>query len=103
MSSHDYVPDPPLAEDEAKLASQLTAQQLASIDSALLTFASKHRRKVSFLAGAPLVAFKDLGLPDVFFALRVRELVAAGKLEAFGDLACMRYSEVRIPGALRAP
>jgi hypothetical protein len=36
---------------------------------------------------------------DLFYAQRVTRLVAAGQLEATGDLGRMRYSEVRLPSA----
>ena len=38
-----------------------------------------------------------IGIPDVFYAQRVRKLVEDGHLEAQGNLAYMRYSEVRLP------
>lgn len=37
------------------------------------------------------------GLPDLFYAQRVRALVEKGLLVAEGNLAFMRYSEVRLP------
>jgi hypothetical protein len=36
-------------------------------------------------------------LPDVFYAQRVKELVARGRLVAEGNLDRMRYGEVRLP------
>lgn len=38
------------------------------------------------------------GVPDVFYAQRVRRLVEAGAIEAVGDLNRIRYSEIRIAG-----
>lgn len=37
------------------------------------------------------------GIADVFYATRVRDLVAHGVLEAQGDPRRMRYCEVRFP------
>ena len=37
------------------------------------------------------------GLPDLYYAQRVRELVAKGALVAEGNLSCMGFSEVRLP------
>ena len=37
------------------------------------------------------------GLPDLYYAQRVRLLVAMGALLAEGDLDFMSYSEVRLP------
>lgn len=37
------------------------------------------------------------GLPDLFYAERIKALVARGELIAEGNLEYMRYSEVRLP------
>lgn len=39
---------------------------------------------------------KHPGLPDVFFAKRIKQLANDGLLEVFGDLNRMRYSEIRL-------
>ncbi len=39
---------------------------------------------------------KFKGVPDVYFALRVRNLVDKGLVESTGNLDYMRYSEVRL-------
>jgi len=36
-------------------------------------------------------------VPDIFYAERVRNLVAEGKLESQGNLLYMGFSEVRLP------
>ena len=36
-------------------------------------------------------------IPDIYYAQRVRRLVAVGELESQGNLEYMRYSEVRLP------
>jgi hypothetical protein len=41
------------------------------------------------------------GIPDVFYAQRIRELVRTGRLEADGNLAYMNFSEVRLPAITR--
>ena len=41
------------------------------------------------------------GIPDRFYAMRVRALVEAGVLEAQGNLQRMRFSEVRIRAEAR--
>ena len=40
-----------------------------------------------------------LGIPDLFYAERLRKLVQDGRLESQGNLAYMRLSEVRLPQA----
>jgi len=37
------------------------------------------------------------GLPDLYYAERIRRLVRQGKLVAEGNLNHMRHSEVRLP------
>jgi hypothetical protein len=37
------------------------------------------------------------GLPDVFYALRIKHLAESGAIEAAGNLNRMRYSEIRLP------
>jgi len=37
------------------------------------------------------------GLPDLYYAQRVKSLVSRGLLIAEGNLDYMRYSEVRLP------
>jgi hypothetical protein len=95
----DLDPDPALTEEQAALAAALSAERLAEIDAALLRAASHRWRKLSRVVAT---AMYDLpvridGVPDVFYAQRVEVLVQAGRLEAFGDLRRMRYSEVRLP------
>ena len=36
-------------------------------------------------------------VPDIYYAQRVRRLVAVGELESQGNLEYMGYSEVRLP------
>jgi hypothetical protein len=36
-------------------------------------------------------------VPDIYYAQRVQNLVALGKLESQGNLEYMRFSEVRLP------
>jgi hypothetical protein len=36
-------------------------------------------------------------IPDIYYAQRLRRLVAVGELESQGNLEYMRYSEVRLP------
>ena len=101
MSEPDYKPDAPLSPTEARRASQLSAEQLAAIDRVLLAHASERSRKVSRVVAAAMAdpSCQGLDLPDVFFASRIRALVALGTLTAHGDLAFMRYSEVRLAHA----
>lgn len=72
---------------------------VAKIDAALLSHARTQNRKVAMLVGLTMgdKALCVPGLPDVFYALRVKTLAARGLLIAEGDLDYMRYCEVRLP------
>lgn len=93
-------PDRPLTAEEEARASLLTAADLQLIDGLLLAEASRSWRKTARVVGSTMSAIHNefLGLPDVFYARRIKHLVRAGELEAAGSLDRMRFSEVRIPG-----
>ena len=95
-------PDPPLSSEQADRVAQLTQAQLEAIDTALLAQCAGSWRKVSHVVGSTLLQLKLPGIPDVFFAHRVKERVAHGELEGRGDFSRMRYSEVRVPGGSSA-
>ena len=92
-------PDPPLSPTEQEAVARLTPDQLNAIDEALIANACDRWRKVARVVGTAMSAIPGRvpGIPDLFYAQRVRALVAAGRLEAQGNLAFMRYSEVRVP------
>lgn len=75
----------------------LTDEDVAWIDQQLLSHCDGQFRKVAYVVGMAmsLDAERQPGIPDVFYAGRVRRLVERGVLEAAGDLSRMRYSEVR--------
>jgi pimeloyl-ACP methyl ester carboxylesterase len=93
------APDPPLNVQQALLVAQLTQQELQEIDRVLLQQAAHSFRKVARVVGGAMSALpaRIPGIPDVYYAQRVRNLVAQGLLESQGNLAYMRYSEVRLP------
>lgn len=93
-------PDPPLDAAQSALAAALTPAQIQAIDTALLRHAAAEPRKVARVVSAAMwdVGAAHPGLPDVFYARRIALLVERGELEASGDLARMRWSEVRLPG-----
>ena len=65
----------------------------------LLAQATQTWRKVARIVGLATGELSERlpDIPDVYYAQRVRRLVAVGELESQGDLAYMRYSEVRLP------
>lgn len=99
MEDETPIPDPPLTpEEEAKVA-QLTEREIAAIDEALMSNAKAQWRKVAMLVGLTMGELENRvrGIPDLYYAQRVRKLVEAGRLESAGNLAYMRFSEVRLP------
>jgi hypothetical protein len=100
MEPHDLIPDPPLSPEEARVAASLSPDFIERIDRELLSHAKSRSRKVAMLAALAMnnPAVRAPGLPDLYYAQRIRALVAKGALVAEGNLDYMRYSEVRLPG-----
>ena len=99
MELDEFTPDPPLNQEQARIAASLSADFIERVDQELLSHARPRNRKVAMLVGSAMgnPAVRVPGLPDVFYAQRVRALVARGALVAEGNLDFMRYSEVRLP------
>ncbi len=91
--------DPDLTDEAKSKVALLTNRQLEEIDAALLANANKKWCKVAKLVAVSMEAIPNVvpGIPDIFYAQRIRKLVTAGKLESQGDIRSMRYSEVRLP------
>jgi hypothetical protein len=92
------------AEQEAR-ARSLTPAELARIDEALLSHTSNRWKKVAMVIyeSMKLLETEIPRVPDVFFASRIKDLAATGKIEAAGNLDRMRFSEVRLPGNENPP
>ncbi len=92
-------PDGPMSSEQRAVADSLSAEMVAMIDAALLSHAKATERKVAMVVGMTMgdPAVRVPGLPDLFYAERVKALVAKGLLVAEGNLDYMRYSEVRLP------
>ncbi len=95
----DYVPDPPLSNEEIVIVNRLNEEDIKKIDQALLSNSSQNWSKVARIVGSVMLnhAERIPGIPDIYYAQRICHLVEQGMLEAQGNLAYMRYSEVRIP------
>ena len=90
------TPDPELDEQQKLLVATLDAASLEKIDALLLSCATKNWRKVAMLVGMAMSDKSHIkGVPDIFYAQRVRKLVENGSLESQGNLQAMRFSEVR--------
>ena len=103
--THDLAADPPLSVEEAKIAASLSADFVARIDAELLAHARPQSRKVAMIVGLAMgnPSVRVPGLPDLYYASRVRTLVANGSFVSEGNLEHMRYSEVRLPQAAVKP
>jgi hypothetical protein len=78
--------------------SELKTADLARIDSCLMSFIPDRYSKVAFVIGQAMLKLKDEypGLPDKFYASRIKHLAAIGVIEAVGNLDRIRFSEVRL-------
>jgi pimeloyl-ACP methyl ester carboxylesterase len=92
-------PDSPLNAEQAVHVSRLKQEDLWEIDRVLLAQAAPNWRKVARIVGMAIGELSERfpNIPDVYYAQRVQRLVAVGELESQGNLAYMRYSEVRLP------
>ena len=102
MSEAVPLPDGPLIDEQQAVVAQLTAVELEEIDQALLSNAKVRWRKVAMIVGLTMGQLSERnirvpGIPDAFYAIRVRKLVCERRLEAEGNLAYMGFSEVRLP------
>lgn len=90
--------DPSLSAAEWRSLLRLTRLRVARIDAALLAQANFQWRKVARVVGTAMLKQSHgiVGVPDVYYAKRVRVLVRRGVLQAQGNLNVMRYSEVRL-------
>ena len=75
--------------------------EIRDIDQALIANATDQWRKVALVVGVTMLGQPNRvsGIPDIFYSQRLRKLAEEGQLEFQGDLAFMRYSEVRLPRA----
>jgi Protein of unknown function len=93
------LPDPQLSPDEIARVAKLSEHDRCDIDAALLAEASVRWRKAARIVGGAMSRqpTRVVGIPDLFYAQRIRSLVERGLLEADGDLTYMGRSEVRLP------
>ncbi|WP_340568575.1 DUF3658 domain-containing protein [Stenotrophomonas sp. G106K1] len=89
--------DAHLTDEQRHRIAALTDEDIAWIDQQLLSHCDGQFRNVAYVVGTAmsLDPKRQPGIPDVFYAGRVRKLVERGVLEAVGDLSRMRYCEVR--------
>jgi len=89
---------------ERAAVAALSPAQLAALDETLLGNTHDRWRKVAMVIGKTWdLAELWPGVPDSFYAERIRGLVAKGLLESQGNLLYMRFSEVRRPDQTSRP
>jgi len=98
-NSDNDPPDGPMTAEQQAVANSLAPEMVQKIDAELLSHARPRERKVAMIVGLAMSnpAVRVPGLPDIYYAQRVKALVDAGRLFAEGNLEYMRYSEVRLP------
>ena len=94
----DCERDPPLTQAQRSKVLALTQEQVQAIDLALMSNVVAEWRKVARIVGATMSEFQSrvVGIPDIYYAERLREFVRNGSIEAKGNLHSMRFWEVRI-------
>ena len=99
MIPEEPQPDAALSPEESARVAKLSERDIGNIDAALLAEASAQWRKVARLVSGAMSrqSTRIPGIPDLYYAQRVRHLVDNGFLEADGDLRFMGRSEVRLP------
>jgi hypothetical protein len=106
MPQNRPLADPPLTSEQRQKVSSLLPVELSSIDQALLRHVSEDWRKIARVVGFAMSepVSRVPGIPDVFYAQRVRRLVEVGTLESRGDILAMGLGEVkfasRVPSAI---
>jgi hypothetical protein len=98
MDLLESADDPMPTASEVEHIQALTAEQVAEIDAVVLSNITPAWRKVALIVAKTLRHFQDAQpeLPDVYYAMRIAELVQRGELESQGNLRRMRFSEVRL-------
>ena len=99
------IANPPLTVEERAVAMALSASELDEIDQTLMSHSLNQWRKVAMVVIKTLneMSSRHPRLTDLFYAERLQELVARGMLESHGNLAYMRFSEVRLPHTNNQP
>ena len=90
--------DGEMTQEQRRLTSALLSKDIQGIDETLLFNITGTWRKVARVVGMTMSeqGHRVPGIPDVYYAERVRQLVNLGCVEARGNLHSMRFSEVRI-------
>ena len=98
MTNEETRPDRALTAAQQAKADSMSANETKSIDDVILAQSTDRWRKVAIVVAKVMHCVDDKypEMPDVFYAQRIRMLVARVRLESRGNLNYMRFSEIRL-------
>jgi hypothetical protein len=97
----DNRDDADLTPEQLHAVGALSTTEIDAIDAALMAEVTDRWQKIARIVARAMDALGDgrrAGVPDVYFAERVRELERRGLIESVGNTRRMRFSEVRRRG-----
>ena len=88
----------PLTAEEQNIVNKLNLEDIAKIDSELLINSTKYRQKTAMLIAYTMSTLKKSysDIPAAFYLDRIIKLVDDKKLQAYGNLKLVRFSEVKL-------
>ena len=88
----------PLTAEEQNIVNKLNLEDIAKIDSELLINSTKYRQKTAMLIAYTMSTLKQSysDIPAAFYLDRIIKLVDDKKLQAYGNLKLVRFSEVKL-------
>lgn len=90
-------PYPSSTPEQQANVERLSNEEVEQIDKELLGNATDQWRKVAMIIGRTMMTFENkVGIPDIYYADRIKKLVEDGRLVSRGNLDYMRFSEVRL-------
>ena len=92
------LPDPDLTPEQKEKVGQLSENQIEEIDRKIISLTTNQWQKVAKIVGMTMqnLPSRFYGLPDVYYAHRVKKLAKDGVIESQGNLNLMRFSEIRL-------
>ena len=91
---------PALTDQEQNIINQLNLEDIEKIDKELLINSTKYRQKTAMLIAYTMSTLKKnySDIPAAFYLERIIKLVEDKKLQAYGNLKFIRFSEVKLIG-----
>ncbi|MBD9370032.1 DUF3658 domain-containing protein [Xanthomonas sp. XNM01] len=88
-----------LEQDAQDAIARLQDSDLEQIDQAILSALGRDWKKAGFITAGVMIAAPDEHeeLPEAFYALRIRALAQAGRIEVNGDLDALKTCDIRLP------